>query len=772
KEGERLLNIRREELISESVTHEGLSELPGLFPGGIITLEGKGRKLITALSLKAKISSPYSELEDSEEDAPGLSARIKFRDLDTPFRPKYIKGKSERKLRAPTSPLTGWIHGEGNGESPEMDGMGRYKVLFPLDISGRRGGKTSSWIRKAAPYVGLGYGEHLPLCPGVEVLVDFMENDPSKPFIVGAVPNGETGNFIHQGSPRAGITSKGGGALIFDNTEAKQAVTLGTGSKRGFVGLTAGSPTKALVECDTDYLLCLLQNNIVGFSEMEQVGWHWGLCSSSGFMSRAFAAFAAFKGLAASLTSAAIRETKDEKGDDEDEPKLPYANDKTLISRYFSLAYFLLGQFMVCVDIISQTQGIVEESPLSYPHLNLLSLCASEDETTADYYAKLPEKNYLLKVLLCLLTMIGIGDMASTLTANEADLDGFKQNADAKHLTEDQKKHTLTAKKISFAQSAIASIIGVISTVMTTIETILEMVQGPAKGLLIENSDSYLSILAETGLALSARTGPTVLESSEHRVAQMLNKFVYEDLIPSHLVKPDLIDATGKGFQGGSAVVLRSTLVKALADEIVLAASMHLIEKCEIGPIALYCGKGSPTTDTPGTKLDLELNESISNISKEGLIQENTSSAEAKNILVQSTSESYPIQLETKKAPSAILLKQEKGELTKVRSLNLSQNNLKLASVKDTFLTLTTTGGASATLALNDKEKLSLTASKASLLTSNGSLEITQDSNTFKHPTKITLAVGKVTMDMESAKVTVANPPRVQVQAPLSSLGG
>ena len=39
------------------------------------------------------------------------------------------------------------------------------------------------------PTVGPNYGMHFPLRPGVEVLITFIDGDPDRPLIVGAVPN-------------------------------------------------------------------------------------------------------------------------------------------------------------------------------------------------------------------------------------------------------------------------------------------------------------------------------------------------------------------------------------------------------------------------------------------------------------------------------------------------------------------------------------------------------------------------------------------------------
>ncbi len=38
-------------------------------------------------------------------------------------------------------------------------------------------------------HAGEDYGTHIPLKPGIEVLVAYIDGDPDRPLIVGAVPN-------------------------------------------------------------------------------------------------------------------------------------------------------------------------------------------------------------------------------------------------------------------------------------------------------------------------------------------------------------------------------------------------------------------------------------------------------------------------------------------------------------------------------------------------------------------------------------------------------
>ncbi|MFO0550567.1 MAG: type VI secretion system tip protein VgrG [Polyangiaceae bacterium] len=73
---------------------------------------------------------------------------------------------------------------QGEGRQ-HIDAQGRYLVKLHFD----QGPKTMPRLRMAQPSGGAGYGHHFPLRPGAEVLVGFLDGDPDRPVILGAVPN-------------------------------------------------------------------------------------------------------------------------------------------------------------------------------------------------------------------------------------------------------------------------------------------------------------------------------------------------------------------------------------------------------------------------------------------------------------------------------------------------------------------------------------------------------------------------------------------------------
>jgi type VI secretion system secreted protein VgrG len=85
---------------------------------------------------------------------------------------------------------TATVTGPG-GEEIHTDEHGRIKVQFHWDREGQRDDKSSCWVRVGQAWGGLSWGAlYLPRI-GQEVLVRFLEGNPDRPLITGAVYNGE-----------------------------------------------------------------------------------------------------------------------------------------------------------------------------------------------------------------------------------------------------------------------------------------------------------------------------------------------------------------------------------------------------------------------------------------------------------------------------------------------------------------------------------------------------------------------------------------------------
>ncbi len=118
------------------------------------------------------------------DDAPvyicGFSA-IPFNSSDTTF--EY---RPTRKTPKPS--IAGSLNAKIEADPPtaeyaQPDSMGRYKVRFPWSA------RKSGYVRLQTPYSGTAEGFGFPLRHDADLLISFVNGDPDRPVITGAVPN-------------------------------------------------------------------------------------------------------------------------------------------------------------------------------------------------------------------------------------------------------------------------------------------------------------------------------------------------------------------------------------------------------------------------------------------------------------------------------------------------------------------------------------------------------------------------------------------------------
>ncbi len=77
----------------------------------------------------------------------------------------------------------------GTPKYAQLDAEGRYSVRFLFDTTPSGERAASRPVRMLQNHAREGYGTHFPLKPGIEVAIGFIDGDPDRPLIVGAVPN-------------------------------------------------------------------------------------------------------------------------------------------------------------------------------------------------------------------------------------------------------------------------------------------------------------------------------------------------------------------------------------------------------------------------------------------------------------------------------------------------------------------------------------------------------------------------------------------------------
>jgi type VI secretion system secreted protein VgrG len=159
--------------------------------------------------------------------------------VSVPFRPPRI-------TRKPLLPgyQTAVVVGK-SGEEIWTDKYGRVKVQFPWDIRGEHDESSSCWIRVAQTWAGKGWGSMVIPRIGMEVLVCFLDGDPDRPLVIGAIYNSQqtvpyTLPDEQTKSTMKSNSSKGGGGFneirfedkkdseeIFVNAQKDMNVTVG-----------------------------------------------------------------------------------------------------------------------------------------------------------------------------------------------------------------------------------------------------------------------------------------------------------------------------------------------------------------------------------------------------------------------------------------------------------------------------------------------------------------------------------------------------------------
>ncbi|PTN36714.1 type VI secretion system Vgr family protein [Desulfonatronum sp. SC1] len=244
-EGDRLARVRAEEYRCREKVFHGLSSIPAVRPGYLFTLNRHFRDEFNQQYLTTTVRHEGSQeryllsglgIRDMET-VEGLFYRNTFECIpsSTQYRPARITPKPRM-----AGTLSAKVDAAGSGKYAELDKHGRYKVILPFDLSGRKEGKASAYLRMMQPYAGEGMGFHAPLHKGTEVLLSFIEADPDRPVISGAVPNPETPSPVTDANQtQVRLVSGSGNVMHMEDEEGKQRMLMHTPSANTFIRIGA-----------------------------------------------------------------------------------------------------------------------------------------------------------------------------------------------------------------------------------------------------------------------------------------------------------------------------------------------------------------------------------------------------------------------------------------------------------------------------------------------------------------------------------------------------
>ena len=188
-DGQRLADVRLEELQTQYETLHGQASVRGLAAGHLIELkkhprDDQNRKyLLTSVSLHAD----GGEFSSGSGGGGGhfFSCNFTAIDKEQQFRPARLTPKPIVQ-----GPQTAIVVGPA-GEEIYTDEHARVKVHFHWDRHDKSDENSSCWVRVSQFWAGKTWGSiHIPRI-GQEVIVEFLEGDPDRPIITGRVYNAD-----------------------------------------------------------------------------------------------------------------------------------------------------------------------------------------------------------------------------------------------------------------------------------------------------------------------------------------------------------------------------------------------------------------------------------------------------------------------------------------------------------------------------------------------------------------------------------------------------
>ncbi len=181
-EGKRRARARLEALHAGAVAFEGRTSCPRLAAGRTFSLQATPHATASIDHLAVRVR--HRALTEGEGEARIRVYENAFTSIpaDVPFRPKpearpVVRGPQLAVVTVPS------------GEEIHCDEYGRVKVRFLWDRDGPGDDRSSTWLRVGQ--VALGGALVLPR-GGFEVLVDFEQGDPDRPFVSGHLYNRES----------------------------------------------------------------------------------------------------------------------------------------------------------------------------------------------------------------------------------------------------------------------------------------------------------------------------------------------------------------------------------------------------------------------------------------------------------------------------------------------------------------------------------------------------------------------------------------------------
>jgi len=191
--GDKYGKLRIEELQAQHDVVVGQTDCPGFVCGAKFKLEDHPRSdengdyVIVGVSYRCTAEA-YATSSQGQGAQPEKRFVCDFTAIpaDNVFRPARTTAKPRIQ-----GPQTAIVVGKA-GEEIWTDEFGRIKVQFHWDRYSEANQNTPCWVRVAQSWAGKNWGSIFIPRIGQEVIVEFLDGNPDRPIVTGAVYNGES----------------------------------------------------------------------------------------------------------------------------------------------------------------------------------------------------------------------------------------------------------------------------------------------------------------------------------------------------------------------------------------------------------------------------------------------------------------------------------------------------------------------------------------------------------------------------------------------------
>ena len=194
-DGDQLAGLRMDEIDAAAKHFDGAGNNRNVMPGRWFRLtghfddnssgDGQGANQNEFLILEIHHSATNNYLQQAGVQS-GYANRLTCIRKSIPWRPGRSFNSVETKILAPQ---TATVVGPAGADSIHVDAYGRIRVQFHWDRVGEYDDRSSAWIRMLGLWAGGQLGATAIPRVGGEVCVMFLDGNPDRPVIMGALAN-------------------------------------------------------------------------------------------------------------------------------------------------------------------------------------------------------------------------------------------------------------------------------------------------------------------------------------------------------------------------------------------------------------------------------------------------------------------------------------------------------------------------------------------------------------------------------------------------------